>query len=103
MTPGPQFIKDQALKAAVQRLRLAAAFTKVNIKKPLFQKRMGKGESAVVVRFEWPGRLSVYDAMTGEELAASELGSPDVLHAEFVPYVPALQDKEPGRYSTGAR
>lgn len=103
MNPGAQHITEQALKAAAQRLRAAAVFTRSNIRQPPFQKLMGKGKAAVLVRFEWPGRLSVYDPATGEQLAASELGQPDVLHPGFVPPVPALQDSDPGRNSTGIR
>lgn len=90
MTQGPQYIKDQATKAAALRLLQAATFARFHIKTPLFQKRMGSGANAVLVRFEWPGRLAVYDPATGEQLAASEHGQPDVLHPGFVPPLPAL-------------
>ncbi|MEI8170862.1 MAG: hypothetical protein WCG50_14375 [Rhodoferax sp.] len=91
MNTGPQYIKEQAIKAAEHRLRQAATFTGLNIKNPLFQKRMGKGDCSVLVRFEYPGRLTVYDPVTGEQLAASELGHPDVLHPGFVPSIPSLR------------
>jgi len=91
MNPGQQYVQEQAIKAAAHRLRQAAAFTGLNIKQPSFQKRMGKGESAVLVRFEWPGRLTVHDPITGEQLAASELGQPDVLRPGFVPPIPTLR------------
>lgn len=103
MNPGAQHVTDRALEAAAQRLRAAAVFTRFNIRQPPFQKLMGKGKAAVLVRFEWPGRLAVYDPATGEQLAVSELGNPDVLHPGFLPPVPALQDREPGRNSTGSR
>lgn len=90
MTQGPQYIEDQAMKSAALRLLQAATFTRSHIKTPLFQKRMGSGANAVLVRFEWPGRLTVYDPATGEQLAASEYGQPHVLHPGFVPPMPAL-------------
>jgi hypothetical protein len=90
VTQGPQYIKDQATQGAALRLRQAATFASSHIKTPLFQKRMGSGVNAVLVRFEWPGRLAVYDPATGEQLAASEYGQPDALHPGFVPPLPAL-------------
>jgi len=101
MSHGPQYIKDQAIKAAAHRLRQAATFTGLNIKQPLFQKRMGKGASSVLVRFEWPGRLTVFDPITGEQLAASELGQPNVLQPGFEPLIPALLGNDTGRNSNG--
>ena len=103
MNPGVQHVTDRAKEAAAQRLREAAVFARFHAKRSLFEKTMGKGKAAVLVRFEWPGRLTVNDPATGEQLAASELGQPDVLHAGFLPPVPALQDREPGRNSTGGR
>ncbi|OIQ72396.1 hypothetical protein GALL_459780 [mine drainage metagenome] len=90
MNSGSKYLKDQALIAAANRLKKAATFTALNIKTPLFQKRMGKGHSSVLVRFEWPGVLSVIDPDTGELLAESAPGRPDVLQPGFVPPVPAL-------------
>jgi len=90
VTQGPKYIKDQALKAAERRLKQAATFVHLNIKNPLFQKRMGKGHSSVLTRLEWPGVLSVIDPDTGELLAVSEPGRPDSLCASFAPPVPAL-------------
>lgn len=101
MNPGLQYVQEQATKAAAHRLRQAATFTGLNIKQPLFQKRMGNGASAVLVRFEWPGRLSVHDAATGEQLAVSEVGQPDVLHPGFVPPLPAQIDNANNRNSQG--
>lgn len=88
MNPGVQHVREQAAMAAAKRLRQAATFTGLNIKQPLFQKRMGSGADAVLVRFEWPGVLSVYDPATGDLLATSEFGQPDVLRNDFVPRLP---------------
>lgn len=90
MTQGPQYIKDQAIKAAALRLRQAATFAQLNTKNPLFQRRMGKGSASVLVRLDWPGTLSMIDPETGELLAVSEVGRPDVLRTGFVPHMPAL-------------
>lgn len=84
------YLKNQAFIAAEKHLKRAATFTGLNIKNPLFQKRMGKGGTSVLVRFEWPGVLSVIDPETGELLAVSEPGKPGDLHAAFAPSVPAL-------------
>jgi hypothetical protein len=88
MNVGLQYVQEQALKAAAHRLQKAAIFTSLNIKQPLLKQRMGKGKGASLVRFEYPGVLSVYDAETGELLAQSEPGKPDVLCASFAPLLP---------------
>jgi len=85
MNHGLEHVKEQALKGAVIRLRSASTFVRLNTKSPLFQKRMGKGNEAVLVRLEWPGVLSVIDPSTGLILAVSEVGQPEVLKAGFVP------------------
>lgn len=90
MTHGPDYLKAQALKAAEIQLKKAAPFAALNIKNPLFQRRMGKGSASVFVRLEWPGVLSVVDPDTGELLAQSAPGRPDVLRPGFMPPVPAL-------------
>lgn len=98
MTHGPDY-----LKAAQTQLKRAATFTALNIKNPLFQRRMGKGSASVFVRVEWPGVLSVIDPDTGELLAQSAPGRPDVLRPGFVPPVPALAGAGSGEPSHGGR
>ena len=83
MLTGPQYIAEERAKAAAQRLKQAASFVLLSSKQPLFQKRMGTGANAVLVRYEWPGVVSVYDTATGELLAASEPGKPDVLRSDL--------------------
>jgi hypothetical protein len=90
MNDGREYIKAEAIRAAEKRLKNAATFTHMNIKDPLFQKRMGKGASSVFVRLSWPGVLSVIDLETGEQLAVSEPGKPGDLCKDFSPPVPAL-------------
>jgi hypothetical protein len=90
MSHGPEYIKAQALNAAERQLKKAATFTGLHIKNPLFQKRMGKGPTSVWVRIEYPGVLLVIDADSGEIMAASEPGRPNVLRFGFMPPVPAL-------------
>jgi hypothetical protein len=102
MNHGFEHVKEQALKGAVIRLRSASTFVRLNTKSPLFQKRMGKGNEAVLVRLEWPGVLSVIDPETGELLAVSEPGQPGDLRKGFVPPVPALAGVESGGTSQGA-
>ena len=78
-TAGHQYVQDLALQAAQMRLVQAATFAEFHCKKPLFEKRMGSGATAVLVRFEWPGVLAVYDPNTGEALARSAPGCPKSL------------------------
>lgn len=103
MTHGPDYLKAQALKAAQTQLKRAATFTALNIKNPLFQRRMGKGAASVLVRMSWPGVLSVVDPDTGELLAESAPGRPDVLRPGFMPPVPALAGADSGDHSQGGR
>ena len=77
--PGAQYVHDLAQVAAAKRLAQAATFAAFHTKKPLFEKRMGKGAAAVLVRFEWPGVLAVYDPDTGEAYARSIPGQPATL------------------------
>lgn len=99
MNPGLQYVQEQATKAAAHRLRQAATFTALNIKQPLFLKRMGSGADSMLVRFEWPGVLAVYDPKTGERMAVSECGRPDVLLNGFVPPLPVQIDNTNARSS----
>ena len=66
MTYGPDYLKEQARKAAERRLRQAATFVAL------------------------PGLLKLIDPETGEILAISLPGKPSVLSPDFVPMVPAL-------------
>lgn len=90
MTTGPEYIRQQAIQAAAKRLRDAATFTRLNIRQPVFQKRMGKGANSVLVWYCWPGVVQVFDPQTGELLAESEAGRPDALRSGFVPPTPSL-------------
>jgi hypothetical protein len=103
MEHGPAYLKTQALRAAETRLKKAVTFTDLNIKNPLFQKRMGKGATSVFVRLEWPGVLSVIDPETGELLAVSEPGKPGNLSKSFMPPVPALAGAGSGGGFQGGR
>lgn len=95
MSLGADYIKEQALKAAENQLKKAATFTALHIKNPVFQKRMGKGSTSVLVRFELSGVLSVIDPDTGELLAESEPGRLDALRPGFVPPIPVLNQHSP--------
>lgn len=64
--PGMSYAQDQAMKAADKRLKDAAIFASLNIKNPIFQRRIGKGYSAALVRLDWPGVLTVLDPETGK-------------------------------------
>jgi hypothetical protein len=73
-----ELIRRKAVEAAERRLGQAATFAEMHCSaRPLFMKRLKRpGSSAVVIRFDWPGVLRVYDAATGEVLAESETGNP---------------------------
>jgi len=79
MKTAAQVIHEQAAHAAAQRLKRAATFAALHVKKPMFQKRMGKGAGAVLVRIDWPGVCRVFDPATGDLLCESVPGRPDVL------------------------
>ena len=85
MMTGTQYTQERSVKTAERRLKEAVTFATLNIKNPMFQKRMGKGNAAVLVRLEWPGVLTVIDPSTGIVLAVSEVGQPEVLQARFQP------------------
>lgn len=81
----PLELRDKQRRAAAKRLLDAAQFAQLHATvKPLFLKRMGKGKSAVIVRLDWPGVLTVGDPETGRVLATSEPGRPDVLASDSV-------------------
>lgn len=67
-------------KTEADRRTLVAAATFAQLHatgKPLLSKNMRlRGFGSVLVRFEWPGVLSVHDPRTGELLARSQSGKP---------------------------
>lgn len=98
MIAGPEYVAQEAKRAAALRLQHAVVLAQMHIKNPLFQRRFGTGGAAVAVRFSWPGILSVLDPETGEVLAVSEPGRPEVLRANFVPVSPSQIRSEPARH-----
>ena len=103
MSQGPHHLQQQAAISAAIRLKKASTFMRLNMREPLFQKRMGKGADAVLVRYEYPGVVSVIDPESGVLLAVSEPGRPDFLRAGFVPVVPALLGNGSVSDSNGGR
>lgn len=79
MKTAAQMIREQAEQAVAQRLKRAATFAALHVKNPMFQKRMGKGAGAVLVRIDWPGVCRVFDPATGDLICESVPGRPDVL------------------------
>ena len=74
--------QEQFRQAAANRLKAAAAFAELHgTERALLSRRMGTGKNALLVRFTWPGVLTVYDPATGKALAVSEPGKPDTLRA----------------------
>lgn len=80
---GTELVRRQSLEAAQRRLSAAALLAEAHVKRPAFQTRMGRGATAVLVRFEWPGRLIVLEPATGAVLAESEPGKPYQLRDDF--------------------
>jgi len=76
--------QESARDAAQKTLRRAARFAALHATaRPLFQKTMSRpGSPSVLVRIDWPGVLSVYDAKTGERLALGLPGDPYQLDAD---------------------
>lgn len=73
-------VRALALEAAARHLRQAATFAALHAtSKPLFRKTMRLGGVVVLICFDWPGVLRVYDPKTGELLGESFPGRPDVL------------------------
>ena len=75
LTPAQQYVKDQALEAAVRGLRRACAFVAMHGGSVGFKSTMGcKGMSPVFVRWGHDGVLRCYDATSFELLCQSEPG-----------------------------
>ena len=80
MLPGVEYVRNESRKAAALRLIQAATFVEAHTGKILFQRTLKKpGGLAVLVRFDWPGVLRVFDPNTGEQLAESAPGQPQTL------------------------
>jgi len=90
MNYGSEYLKEEARKRGEHWLQQAAKFIEMSSKTSLFQKRMGKGATAVLVRVGLTGVVTVFDTDTGNVLAVSLPGKPAVLDPDFVPVVPAL-------------
>lgn len=84
-----------AAEAAAQRLLLRACdYAALHATaKPLFLKTMRRpGSKPVLVRVDWPGVLRVFDPVTGECLARSEVGNVSRIEAGFVPGTDSAAD-----------
>ena len=84
-----------AAEAAARRLlRHACDYAALHATaRPLFLKTMRRhGSRPVLVRVDWPGVLRVFDPVTGECLARSEVGNVSRLEAGFVPGADAAAD-----------
>lgn len=80
MATATQEVQALALKAAAHRLHQAATFAALHATtKPLFRKMARLGSVLVLISFDWPGVLRVYDPKTGELLCESFPGRPSAL------------------------
>ena len=66
--------RARAVEAAARRLQQAARFMELSAKSPVWTRRMGKGNASLLLRFEVPGVLAVYDPDTLQLLAISMTG-----------------------------
>lgn len=73
------YVRELAQANNVRLLSKAANFASLHAPHTLWQRRLGTGPSALLVRLEWPGVLVVYDPKTGEALAKSMPGEPTKL------------------------
>lgn len=87
MTTPTQKAQAAAEASARRLLRHARDYAALHATaRPLFQKTMRRpGSKPVLVRMDWPGVLSVFDPLTGECLARSDVGDVFQLEAGFLP------------------
>lgn len=87
MTTPTQKAQAVAEASARRLLRHACEYAALHATaRPLFQKTMRRpGSKPVLVRVDWPGVLSVFDPLTGECLARSDVGDVFQLEAGFLP------------------
>lgn len=87
MTTPTQKAQAAAEASARRLLRHACEYAALHATaRPLFQKTMRRpGSKPVLVRVDWPGGLSVFDPLTGECLARSDVGDVFQLEAGFLP------------------
>jgi hypothetical protein len=78
-----RYIQAQARQFAAKRLQRAAQYMALHAKPS--EKGAGRANAKELIRWEWPGVLSVFDADTGALLARSEPGQPDALTKDFRP------------------
>lgn len=73
------YVRELAQASNARLLAKAANFASLHAPHTLWQRRMGTGPTALLVRLEWPGVLAVYDPKTCETLARSLPGEPTSL------------------------
>lgn len=80
MSQAEKELRARALEAAARHLQQAAVYAALHAtSKPLFRKTMRIGGVSVLICFNWPGVLRIYDPKTGELLGESLPGRPEVL------------------------
>jgi hypothetical protein len=86
-----RYIQAQARQFAAKRLQRAAQYMALHAKPS--EKGTGRANAEELIRWEWPGVLSVFDADTGVLLARSEPGQPDALAKDFKPSLHLSSDE----------
>lgn len=83
MSEGLEYVAAQARKAAQQRLTTAARYVALQAPNPLWRKRVGRRDDAILFQIERDGSLAIYEDSTGRLVALSEPGRHDQLRADF--------------------
>jgi hypothetical protein len=78
-----RYIQAQARQFAAKRLQRAAQYMALHAKPS--EKGAGRANAKELIRWEWPGVLSVFCAETGALLARSAPGQPSRLANGFKP------------------
>ena len=77
MSAATQHVQALARAAAARTLQQAATFAAAHSGPALFSRAFRQpGGKKVLVRFDWPGVLRVFDPASGELLAQSRPGQP---------------------------
>lgn len=88
MSTGTDYVAAKHLQYARATLAIAARYVAVHAPTPLWKKKVGRRDAALLYRIERDGSLAVYREETGQLLALSEPGRHDVLRPDFKPTPP---------------
>ncbi len=81
-TPTAVLVREMAHANQKRLLAKAANFASLHAPHTLWKREMGTGAAKVLVRLEWPGVLCIYCPKSGDKLAISAPGQPEILQNE---------------------